>query len=112
MKSLAIIEVTIIPIGTATTSLSSYVADLHLLLEQAPEPITFQMTPMSTIIEGELQDLFQVVLRLHEAPFAQGAQRVSTSLKIDDRRDRAASMEQKLRSVEEKLQEQKRSTEA
>ncbi|PUA40467.1 hypothetical protein C8Z91_04205 [Paenibacillus elgii] len=101
---MAIVEVTVIPIGTATTSLSGYVADLHRLLEQAPEPIQFQMTPMSTIIEGELQDLFQVLRRLHEAPFQHGAQRVSTSIKIDDRRDKNASMEQKLRSVRDKLQ--------
>ncbi|NEN84481.1 MTH1187 family thiamine-binding protein [Paenibacillus elgii] len=101
---MAIVEVTVIPIGTATTSLSGYVADLHRLLEQAPEPIQFQMTPMSTIIEGELQDLFQVLQRLHEAPFQHGAQRVSTSIKIDDRRDKNASMEQKLRSVRDKLQ--------
>lgn len=101
---MAIVEVTVIPIGTATTSLSGYVADLHRLLEQVPEPIQFQMTPMSTIIEGELQDLFQVLQRLHEAPFQHGAQRVSTSIKIDDRRDKNASMEQKLRSVRDKLQ--------
>ncbi|MCP1310047.1 MTH1187 family thiamine-binding protein [Paenibacillus tyrfis] len=101
---MAIAEVTVIPIGTETTSLSGYVADLHRLLEQAPEPIQFQMTPMSTIIEGELQDLFQVLRRLHEAPFQHGAQRVSTSIKIDDRRDKNASMEQKLRSVRDKLQ--------
>lgn len=101
---MAIVEVTVIPIGTETTSLSGYVADLHRLLEQAPEPIQFQMTPMSTIIEGKLQDLFQVLRRLHEAPFQHGAQRVSTSIKIDDRRDKNASMEQKLRSVRDKLQ--------
>ncbi|SCW69178.1 uncharacterized protein, MTH1187 family [Paenibacillus tianmuensis] len=101
---MAIVEVTVIPIGTETTSLSGYVADLHRLLEQAPEPIQFQMTPMSTIIEGELSDLFQVLQRLHEAPFQHGAKRVSTSIKIDDRRDKNASMDQKLRSVRDKLQ--------
>ncbi|CAG7648815.1 hypothetical protein PAESOLCIP111_05706 [Paenibacillus solanacearum] len=100
---MAIVEVTVIPIGTATTSLSGYVADLHRLLEEAPEAIRFEMTSMSTIIEGELADLLQVIHRLHEAPFHQGASRVSTSVKIDDRRDKTASMEQKLRSVQEKL---------
>ncbi|MFB6367003.1 MTH1187 family thiamine-binding protein [Paenibacillus elgii] len=101
---MAIVEVTVIPIGTETTSLSEYVADLHRLLEQAPEPIHFQMTPMSTVIEGELSDLFQVLQRLHKAPFEHGAKRVSTSIKIDDRRDKNASMDQKLRSVRDKLQ--------
>lgn len=100
---MAIVEVTVIPIGTGTTSLSNYVADLHRLLADAPESIRFEMTSMSTIIEGELGDLLQVIRRLHEAPFAHGAGRVSTSIKIDDRRDKVASMEQKLRSVREKL---------
>ncbi|MBE1444296.1 MTH1187 family thiamine-binding protein [Paenibacillus sp. OAS669] len=100
---MAIVELTIIPIGTATTSLSQYVADIQKVLEQASEPIHYEMTSMSTIIEGELDDLMTVIHRLHEVPFSHGAERVSTSIKIDDRRDKKASMEQKLKSVAEKM---------
>ncbi|WP_248929498.1 MTH1187 family thiamine-binding protein [Paenibacillus hamazuiensis] len=102
---MAIAEVTVIPIGTETTSLSAYVARLHKVLEQeqAAGGIRFQLTPMSTIIEGELDELFRVIRLVHEVPFEQGASRVSTSIKIDDRRDKPASMEQKLRSVAEKI---------
>ncbi|WP_079914744.1 MTH1187 family thiamine-binding protein [Paenibacillus sp. 32352] len=100
---MAIVELTIIPIGTATTSLSQYVADIQKVLEQANEPIHYEMTSMSTIIEGELDDLMTVIRRLHEVPFSHGAERVSTSIKIDDRRDKKASMEQKLKSVAEKM---------
>ncbi|GAA4864233.1 MTH1187 family thiamine-binding protein [Paenibacillus vulneris] len=100
---MAIVELTIIPIGTATTSLSQYVADIQKVLEQANEPIHYEMTSMSTIIEGELDDLMTVIRRLHEVPFGHGAERVSTSIKIDDRRDKKASMEQKLKSVAEKM---------
>jgi uncharacterized protein (TIGR00106 family) len=99
----AIVELTIIPIGTKSTGLSQYVADIQQVLEQASEPVRYQMTSMSTIIEGELSDLFQVILRLHEVPFANGALRVSTSIKIDDRRDKKGSIEQKMKSVEEKM---------
>ncbi|WP_282938878.1 MTH1187 family thiamine-binding protein [Paenibacillus sp. RC67] len=100
---MAIVEFTIIPIGTATPSLSQYVADIQEVLEQASEPIHYEMTSMSTIIEGELDDLMVVIRRLHEVPFNHGAQRVSTAIKIDDRRDKAASMEQKMKSVAEKM---------
>lgn len=100
---MAIAEFTIIPIGTATPSLSQYVADIQEVLEQASEPIHYEMTSMSTIIEGELDDLMTVIRRLHEVPFNHGAQRVSTAIKIDDRRDKAASMEQKMKSVVEKM---------
>lgn len=99
---MAIAEVTIIPIGTGSTSLSAYVADLQRVLQKQPG-IKYTLTSMSTIIEGELADIWSAIAALHETPFHSGAQRVSTSIKIDDRRDKASSSEQKLRSVQEKL---------
>ncbi|MFD0696540.1 MTH1187 family thiamine-binding protein [Paenibacillus sp. GCM10027628] len=99
---MAIAEFTIIPIGTATTSLSGYVADLHRELEKYTD-ISFQMTPMGTILEGPLERLMEVIRAVHEVPFIHGAERVSTSIKIDDRRDKQASMSQKMQSVADKL---------
>lgn len=99
---LAIAEVTVIPIGTATTSLSSYVAEMQRILKQQ-DGITYELTSMSTIIEGELNMIWRAIEALHEAPFLSGAQRVSTSVKIDDRRDQVSSSEQKIQSVQEKL---------
>lgn len=100
---MAIAEVTVIPIGTGSTSLSLYVAELqHVLKEQ--RGIKFTLTSMSTIIEGSLDDVFSAIRAIHEAPFQSDAQRVSTSIKIDDRRDQESSSEQKLRSVQDKLQ--------
>jgi len=100
---MAIVQVTIVPLGTGTPSVGDYVARVFQLLEQSEEKIEYQLTPMSTIIEGELDDLLTVVRRMHEIPFENGAMRVSTSITIDDRRDKKGTMEQKLRSVEEKL---------
>lgn len=102
---MAIVEVTIVPLGTGTPSVSRYVAEVHKVLQQASEPIHYQLTPMSTIIEGELDDLFAVIRRMHEVPFAKGAERVSTSIRIDERRDKPSTMASKLKSVEEKLAE-------
>lgn len=102
---MAIVQVTIVPLGTGTPSLSEYVAEVHQELEQsaASGRIKYQLTPMSTIIEGDLDELLAIVRRMHEVPFANGAARVSTTLTIDDRRDKQGTMEQKLLSVEEKL---------
>lgn len=50
-----------------------------------------------------VQQVLALVRRLHEVPFNHGALRVSTSIKIDDRRDKAGSIKQKMKSVEEKL---------
>ncbi|UNK19061.1 MTH1187 family thiamine-binding protein [Paenibacillus sp. N3/727] len=99
---MAIAEVTVIPIGTATTSLSMYVAEMQRVLEKQ-EGISYELTSMSTIIEGELNSVWGAISALHEAPFLSGAQRVSTSVKIDDRRDQVSSSKQKLQSVQEKL---------
>ena len=97
-----IAEVTVVPLGTGDTSLSNYVADCQKVLEQEEE-IDYQLTPMGTVIEGELDKIFEVVKKLHQVPVDSGALRVSTSLKIDDRRDKTASMDQKLISVNKKL---------
>lgn len=99
---MAIVEVTVVPLGTGNTSLSEYVAGCHQILAEKDE-IDYQLTPMGTIIEGDLDVIFEVIKELHETPFANGAKRVSTSIKIDDRRDKEASMEQKINSVESKL---------
>ncbi|MBP1764499.1 MAG: hypothetical protein H6Q65_1557 [Firmicutes bacterium] len=99
---MAIIEVTIAPLGTGSPSVSRYVAECHKVLTQE-EGIKYQLTPMSTIIEGDLDRILAVVRKMHEVPFHAGAVRVSTSIKIDDRRDKEMTMEGKIRSVNEKL---------
>lgn len=98
---MAIVELSIVPIGTATTSVSEYVAAVHNVLA-SQNGIRYTLTPMSTVIEGELDLLWPLLRKLHEVPFVKGAQRVYTTLKVDDRRDRTATMEDKLASVRDK----------
>ena len=98
---MAIVFLTITPLGTASSSVSSYVAGAERILREAG--LKHQLTAMGTIIEGDLDAILAVVRRMHEHPFTQGAVRVSTSIKIDDRRDKVGTIEGKLRSVEEKL---------
>ncbi|MGM0502017.1 MAG: MTH1187 family thiamine-binding protein [Bacillota bacterium] len=100
---MAIAEVTVVPIGTESTSLSNYVAKCQQVLE-GEEEIEYQLTPMGTIIEGDLNELLIVIRKLHEVPFAKGAERVTTNIKIDDRRDKEASSQQKLDSVAQALE--------
>ncbi len=98
---MAIAFLTITPLGTATPSVSRFVAGVEQILRGTT--LTHQLTAMGTIIEGDLDEILAVVRRMHEHPFTQGAQRVSTSLRIDDRRDKQATIAGKMRSVEEKL---------
>ncbi len=98
---MAVVEVSITPLGTATTGVSRYVAGCLRIVRESG--LSHQLTPMGTIIEGDLDDILRVIRQMHEAPFAAGAVRVSTLIKIDDRRDKTHSMAGKLQSVEEKL---------
>ena len=101
---MAIVFVSIAPLGTATTSLSSHVAGVERVLKDSG--LKSQLTAMGTIIEGDIDAILPVLRRMHELPFAEGAVRVSTLIKIDDRRDKTSSIERKVRSVMEKLEGQ------
>jgi len=101
MKSI-IAEVTVVPLGTASTSLSHYVAEVEKVL-QKHKNVKTMLTPMSTILEGDLDDIFEIIKEMHEEPFLKGAHRVSTRISIDDRRDKKISMQTKLQAVKSKL---------
>lgn len=99
---MAIVFLTITPLGTATPSVSHYVAGVEQVLQASG--LKSQLTAMGTIIEGDLDEILRVVRQMHEHPFTQGALRVSTSLRIDDRRDKKEhTIAGKMRSVAEKL---------
>ena len=98
---MAVVFLTITPLGTGTPSVSRYVAGVQRVLDRSG--LAHQLTAMGTIIEGDLDQILRVVREMHELPFTQGALRVSTLLKIDDRRDKEHSIAGKMRSVEEKL---------
>jgi len=98
-----IAEFSIIPIGTERTSLSNYVAEALTALKE--KGITFTVTPMSTIIEGDsLDDIFNAIKIAHEALIKLGVRRVVISINIDDRLDRPdRKPEEKVKSVKEKM---------
>ncbi|NJE26769.1 MTH1187 family thiamine-binding protein [Thermococcus sp. MV5] len=95
-----IIEFVIIPLGEK--SLSKYVAQVVKLLEE--KKVKYQLTPMGTIIEvPSLRDGLQIIEEAHEMMFKLGTNRVATTIRIDDRRDKERIMEDKIKSVFEKL---------
>jgi uncharacterized protein (TIGR00106 family) len=98
---MAIGEVSIVPLGTGSTSVSDYVAACIKVLDESG--ISYELHGMGTIIEGDLKDLFEVILKMHEVPFRAGALRVVTSVKIDDRRDKKATVQDKVEAVQTKL---------
>jgi uncharacterized protein (TIGR00106 family) len=97
---MAIAEVSIVPLGTGSTSVSDYVAKCIQALDVSG--LHYELHGMGTIIEGSLPDLFQIIGQMHEVPFNEGAQRVVTSIKLDDRRDKKATIQDKVESVRRK----------
>lgn len=100
---MTIMEISVVPIGTGNTSLSYYVAECLEELKRREKELNYKITAMGTIVEGNLEDILELVRHMHEVPFKKGALRVVTTLKIDDRRDMDASIEQKVNSVQQKI---------
>ena len=98
---MAILEISVVPIGTGGTSLSAYVADCLRLLKK--EKVRYELSSMGTNIEGDLKDLFKIAFKMHQIPFGKGALRVLTTLKIDDRRDKKGTLKGKKMAVQKKL---------
>jgi len=98
---MAILEISVVPIGTKDTSLSPYVAECLRILKK--ENISYELTAMGTNIEGDLKDLIKVALKMHEAPFKKGSHRVVTTIKIDDRRDKVGTLSGKKKAVRKRL---------
>jgi uncharacterized protein (TIGR00106 family) len=101
---MALMEINIVPVG-AGVSLSSYIAKAVLALEGEPE-IDYELTSMGTNVAGDLDRLFAVASKMHRVVMDSGVQRVVTTIKIDDRKDKPVTLSSKLESVRKKLGEQ------
>lgn len=94
-------EVSILPVGTGSPSVSDHVAAAVSELEASGLKCT--VGPMGTTVEAEtFEELCAVVSRAQAAVFRLGAARAYTVLKVDERRDvEGRSAEDMLRSVGE-----------
>jgi len=98
MKGKVVAELSVVPVGTGDTGLSRYVAACLDVLARRKD-VSYQLTPMGTVLEGPLGIILEVVGKMHEAPFGLGVSRVVTTIKIDERRDKLSTMAGKVESV-------------
>lgn len=98
---MAIMEISIIPVGTKTTSVSKYVALAVKVIKQTG--LKYKLCPMGTMVEGDVKELFNIAEKIHESIFTTDVKRIVTTIKIDDRRDKKSTMAQKLESVKNKI---------
>ncbi len=96
--SRVIAEFSIHPLGEGT-GVSRYVRSALAELRKA-KGVRLMVTPMATIMEAKtLAEILAAVAVAHEAVFRDGAKRVDFTLRVDDRRDKARRMEDKVRAV-------------
>ena len=97
-------DLTVIGLGRADPSASEYIAEIHRRLADQ-DKVRYRLNAMGTELEGSTEDILAVVGDLHRVPFEMGLPRVYTVLKLDERRDKEQTLADKVRSVEERLEE-------
>jgi uncharacterized protein (TIGR00106 family) len=90
----------LIPLGIGV-SVSKEIAACERVLAEAG--LKTNLHAYGTNIEGEWDAVFAAIKRCHEVVHAMGAPRISSTLRFGTRTDRAQTMEDKIRSVEQKL---------
>jgi uncharacterized protein (TIGR00106 family) len=95
-------DLTVIALGRPDASASAYIAAIQRRLAQQ-DRVKYVMHAMGTSLEGETADILAVVGELHAVPFELGVPRVYTVLKLDERRDKAQTLEDKVAAVQKLL---------
>jgi uncharacterized protein (TIGR00106 family) len=98
-------DLTVIALGRADASASRYIAEIQRRLA-AQHRVRYTMHAMGTSLEGSTADILAVAGELHAVPFEMGIPRVYSILKLDERRDREQTLEDKVASVQALLDEQ------
>lgn len=103
---MAIMEISVVPVGTGKPSVSEYVVDAIKVLEE--RGIKYQVGPMGTVAEAGIEDLLEAAKAMHNSIFFHDeVKRVVTTIRIDDRRDVENTIERKVKSLKEKVRYKK-----
>jgi len=95
-----IIDLCVVPLGVGV-SVSRYVVACEQIIAAAG--LKSSLHAYGTNIEGEWDEVMAAVKKCHEKIHDMGAPRISTTIKLGTRIDRVQTMEDKVRSVEEKM---------
>ncbi|MDG6996960.1 MAG: MTH1187 family thiamine-binding protein [Nitrososphaerota archaeon] len=89
-------ELSINPIGSGTTSIGKQI-DEALKAIKGIQGLKYEANSMGTLLESEkLETILEAAKVAHEAVLRLGEKRVETTLKIDDRRDKARTLTRSL----------------
>ncbi len=92
-------EFSIFPIGEGV-SLSKYVSRSLDIIDKSG--LSYRINPMGTVVEGPWDEVMELIKKCHHA-ILEDTERVTCSIKIDDRKGKTNALERKIKSVEEKV---------
>ena len=95
-----IAEFTIIPLGVGL-SLSQYIVKCEQILRESG--LKYELHANGTNVEGDWEAVFTALILCHESLHAMGVPRIHSEIKAGTRIDRAQSMNNKVASVQAKL---------
>jgi len=95
-----LVDLAVVPLGVGL-SLSRYVAACERVLTEAG--LKTALHANGTNIEGEWDEVFAAVKRCHEVLHGMGVPRVTATLRVGTRTDKDQSLEDKVRSVQERM---------
>jgi uncharacterized protein (TIGR00106 family) len=96
-----IVDFCLVPIGVGV-SVSKYIAECEIILKDAG--LKTHLHAYGTNIEGDWEEVFAAIKLCHERVHEMGAPRISSTIRLGTRTDREQTMEDKIKSVQEKLQ--------
>lgn len=95
-----IIDLCVIPMGVGV-SVSKYVVECEKILKNYG--LKTLLHAYGTNVEGEWDEVFQAVKECHEKLHQMGAPRISSTLRVGTRIDREQGIQDKMKSVEDKI---------
>ena len=95
-----LLDLCVVPLGVGV-SVSQYIAACQRVLKEAG--LKHDIHKYGTNIECDWDEVMAAVKKCHEVVHKMGAPRISTSIRLGTRTDREQTMEDKIKSVEQKL---------
>lgn len=96
-----IADICLIPIGTATPSVSDYVVEIQKVIQHSG--LKYKMHSAGTAIEGPWDDVMALIGQMHERVHEMGIFRVQSDIRVGTRTDKVQSAQDKIDIVEVKL---------
>lgn len=96
-----LLEISIVPVGTDSPSFSTQVTDEVRVIEE--KDLKYEVTPTSTVLEGDIDDLWEAAKEMHQKALEVGPERIVTNINIDHRTDKQMDMDQQIEKVEKHL---------